>query len=288
MAELLVTNMREHPARESFFDLSHRIFGLNFPLWHAQGYWTDRYIPYSLVRDGRVIANASANIIDTRVDGIEKRYIQIGTVMCDPQFRGQGLMRRVMGALMDDWRDRCDAMYLYANDSVLAFYPKFGFAAEREHMHSCEIVPCGGDFVPLDMDKSESVALLRALYEQGNPYSALPMLHNFGLVMFYCGSFMKNNVFYSPKYNTACVIEQEGETLFLHDVFGAPDISLTALMAQLAAPGTKRVVLGFTPQDESAFLCEPLFEEDQTLFVLAGKENIFAQRQVRMPMLSHA
>ena len=288
MSDCIDANVRLSPARESFLALSRQIFGLEFAPWDEKGYWTDRYRPYALVRDGQVVANASANIIDTRVDGVKKRYIQIGTVMCHPDFRGQGLMRRVMGALMADWQDRCDAMYLYGNDSVLEFYPKFGFSADREYIHSGAVTPCGGDFVPLDMDQPEGVALLRRLYAQGNPYSALPMLDNFGLIMFYCGFFLKRNVFYSPRHGVACVAEQEGDTLLLHDVFGASDAPLTQLIAQIAAPDTKRVTLGFTPLDEAPFTCAPLYEDDQTLFVLRGKENVFAQRHVRFPFLSHA
>lgn len=288
MSDTIITDVRTSPARESFLALARRVFGLDFAPWDAQGYWTDRYRPYALVRDEQVVANVSINTIDTLTEGVPQRLIQFGTVMTHPDFRGQGLARRVMEAALADCRDACDGLYLYANDSVLNFYPKFGFERAQEHVHTAPLTPCEGDFSTLYMNNAEHVALLRRLYTQGNSHSALPMLDNFGLIMFYCGSFMKENVFYSPTRDAVCIAEQDGGTLVLHDVFGAPDVPLAQLAAELAAPGTESVTLGFTPRDASAFSCAPLVEEDTTLFVLAGKENIFARRPVRMPSLSRA
>jgi GNAT superfamily N-acetyltransferase len=288
MSDCIVKNLREHPARESFFDLARLVFDLDFAPWHAQGYWTDRYIPYALVRDGQVIANASANLIDTQLDGVPRRFIQIGTVMTHPAYRGQGLMRRLLQALIDDWKPRCDAIYLYANDSVLDFYPRFGFERAQESVFSAPLSSMPGDFAPLDMNLPESVDLLRQLYRQGNPYSALPMLHNFGLLLFYCGFFMKENVFYSPRRRTVCVAGQESDALHVLDVFGTPTGSLLQLCAELAAPDTRQVSLGFTPLNPDGFSFAPLIEEDTTLFVLKGLENPFISSPNRMPALSHA
>ncbi len=38
--------------------------------------------------------------------------------------------------IMQEYEDRTDGMFLYANDSVLAFYPKFGFYEKAEYQYS--------------------------------------------------------------------------------------------------------------------------------------------------------
>ncbi|MCE0064164.1 GNAT family N-acetyltransferase, partial [Klebsiella pneumoniae] len=77
----LVKQVRENnPLRKSFIDLAVKTFDLSFEEWYQQGYWTDAYIPYAFVERNKVIANASANIIDLRWQGEPRRYIQIGTV----------------------------------------------------------------------------------------------------------------------------------------------------------------------------------------------------------------
>ena len=57
----LVKQVRDNaPLRESFFALARRVFGLSFEEWHRAGWWTDRYVPYTMVyRDGSAAATAS-------------------------------------------------------------------------------------------------------------------------------------------------------------------------------------------------------------------------------------
>lgn len=95
--------------------------------------------------------------------------------MTAPAYRNRGLSRRLMEAVLSDWRTQCDGIYLYANDTVLDFYPKFGFLKAEEYGFSRPIAPSPAPFVRLDMDKEESVRLLYSYYEKGNPINARPM-----------------------------------------------------------------------------------------------------------------
>lgn len=279
---------RDAPLREGFFALARSVFGLDFAPWYQAGWWTGRYIPHVLTVDGQVAANVSVNLIDTLRGGLPRRYIQLGTVMTDPAYRGQGLGRRLMEAVLERWRDACGGMYLYANDSVLDFYPKFGFRPARETVHSRAFSGGQGCAQALDMDTAQALTLLREHYAQGNPFSALPMVDNFGLLMFYCGSFMKDRVRYIPSQDAVVVAEQEGDVLICHDIFCPAGKDLDAILSAAAAPETGRVELGFTPLSPAGWSAAPLREEDTTLFVLAGKEDPFAAAPCRMPSLSHA
>lgn len=110
-------------------------YGFDFEEWYQNGYWKDRYIPYALLDGNNVITNVSVNIIDFFVMGEKKTCIQIGTVMTDKEYRNQGLNRFLMKKVLEEWRERCDVIYLFANDSVLNFYPKFGFVSVPEYQH---------------------------------------------------------------------------------------------------------------------------------------------------------
>lgn len=289
MNEKIISSIRGNEAlRASFFALAQQTFGLHFDPWYQKGYWTDRYIPYALVRGNQVLANVSVNIIDTRFGGKTTRLIQLGTVLTHPDFRAQGFARRAMEAVLADWRDRCEGVYLYANDSVLDFYPKFGFERAQEYGFSFPIAPQTGDFARLDMSLPQSVRTLGRLYALDNPYCALPMLDNPGLLFFYCLDFMKDCVYYSPSRDTVCVARHQDDVLVLYDVFGAPAAPLATLAGELSAPGVRTVHLGFTPLASQGMCVAPLVEEDTTLFVLSGKENVFARARVRMPELSRA
>lgn len=44
---------------ESFNQLAKDVFGIDFSLWYKHGYWNEDYIPYSVVVEEKVVANAS-------------------------------------------------------------------------------------------------------------------------------------------------------------------------------------------------------------------------------------
>jgi GNAT superfamily N-acetyltransferase len=136
-----VTDYKENDElRKSFNVLTQKTYKFDFEFWYHYGYWGDKYIPYSLLKDNKVVANAFVNIIDFTILGEDKRYIQIGTVMTGQEYRGKGLSRFLMERILKDWESRCDLIYLFANESVLDFYPKFGFIPMGEYQCSKSVV----------------------------------------------------------------------------------------------------------------------------------------------------
>lgn len=111
--------------RSSFFELAKNTFGLSFENWYEQGFWTDKYIPYSIIDGDKVISNASVNVMDMIYGGSLKRFIQIGTVMTEPEYRNRGLCSFLIKEILSDWCGKCEYIYLFANSTVLDFYPKF-------------------------------------------------------------------------------------------------------------------------------------------------------------------
>lgn len=99
----------DNTLRKSFIDLAIKTFDLSFDAWYQQGYWSESYIPYAFVDKNKVIANASANIIDLVWQGQPRRYIQIGTVMTNIDYRNKGLAGQLIQHILDDWRDKADA-----------------------------------------------------------------------------------------------------------------------------------------------------------------------------------
>lgn len=281
--------LREDSAlRESFFALAKRTFDIDFAPWHAAGYWDDSYLPYALEREGRIIANVSVSRMNLRWQGKARQYLQIGTVMVDQAFRGQGLCRALMERALSDWQPRCEAVYLYANDSVLNFYPKFGFRPVAEHQYFAELRPCPGDFAPLNLQNPAHLALLRRCYQKGNPFSQLAAPDHFGLLMFYCGSFLKDCVYYSPAHDAICIAEQQESGLLCYDIFCDAGANLEQMLRQMLSADQRKVFFGFTPPSSCGYSCAPLVQEDTTFFLLRGKEDIFSSRQLMLPLLSHA
>ncbi len=289
MNYILTNSISENDAlRHSYNSLAEKTFGLSFEEFYQNGYWTDKYIPYSLIDDGRVIANASVNILKSRYNGLEKRCIQIGTVMTDPDYRKQGLSRYLIERILSEWKEKCDTMYLFANDSVLDFYPKFGFVKAVEHQCSSPITPTEGRVRKLDMSRASDRAFLKRYYTKSNPYSALTIEDNYELLMFYCASSMKDRVYFLEDFDAVIIASNKNEILTCYDIFSNGGHALIDMVSRVAESQIRTVFFGFTPAEHASFHSQILEEEDTTLFVLKGKDNWFVDHQVMFPALSHA
>lgn len=142
MYEVIKNYQDNKELRNSFNMLAEKTYGLNFENWYKNGYWNNKYIPYSIKKDNEIIANVSVNIMNMHWEGAIRNFIQLGTVMTDKPYRNQGLIRRIMEEIELDFAEKVDGMYLFANDSVLDFYPKFGYrkAAEFQYSKAIEVL----------------------------------------------------------------------------------------------------------------------------------------------------
>ncbi|MEG0457809.1 MAG: GNAT family N-acetyltransferase, partial [Oscillospiraceae bacterium] len=237
--------------RESFFDLAKKTFDLSFRNWYENGYWSENYIPYGIFDDKKILSNVSVNIIDTIWQGVSKRYIQIGTVMTDIEYRNKGLAKQLINYIIEQWKNSCDCIYLFANDSVLDFYPKFGFSKAIEHQYIMSIVPKPEKLKKLDMTDDKDIAILKQYYLKSNPFSALPMINNFGLIMFYCSSFLQNCVYYCEAFDAVVIISQEDKKLICYDIFCDNNKSMNNILSAIVNNETNNVILQFTPKNVS-------------------------------------
>ena len=286
----LIGYQREGQYRKALSDLAKKIFGLSFEDWYQTGYWNEKYIPYTLFNGDQAVANSSVNIMDFNVLGEKKRYIQIGTVLTDEAYRNQGLTRFLMEYILQEWDDQCDLIYLFANRTVLEMYPKFGFTSVKEYVYSTSIeknAQPGAGFEKLNMDLHANRELLYEYAKNTKPFGKLCMSENADLVMFYCTSFLKDNVYYIKALDLIVVAMFNEGQLHLWDVFGKREVELDQVINKLIGPETNELLLGFTPRDPTGYEVKELIGDD-TLFVQKDKVALFAENKLMFSLLSHA
>ena len=302
MNTTIIKNYRnQNDLRHSLNALAEKTFdGLNFDAWYQNGYWGDRYNPHSIVADDKVIANVSVNFIDFMWNGQLKHFIQLGTVMTEESFRNQGLIRRIMNEIDRQYGQTVDGFYLFANDSVLDFYPKFGFKKAMEYRYTkpfstsqtCSMVQIpmrktdnsrlqGSPHVPEEWHKLEN-AMRRSV-----SYSRFNMVDNDNLIMFYVTGFMQNNVYYNQKYDTYVIAEIENDTLTVHNIFSQNQYPMDDIFASFGSD-IRQVILGFTPLETDGYTVSAFREDDCTLFVKGDGFDDFEQDRLIFPTLSHA
>ncbi len=282
----IITNYSQDPVlRAGFNRLAEATFGLSFESWYQNGFWTESYRPYSILEDGKIVANVSLNRTDLRIRGQVRRVYQLGTVMTDPAYRNRGYIRLLMERVWQDIRD-AEGIYLFANDSVLDFYPKFGFRKGTEHVFTASVhQEEAASMIPVPMDGVAAWQRLARAMARSAPQGEAEMVGNPGLIFFYVSQFMQDNVYYSEALNTWAIAELEAGELLLHAVFCPEERSLDTVIRAFG-PAVTQVTLGFTPQDSQGFACRELKEEDTTFFVQGPLFQDFAPH--RIPSLAHA
>lgn len=276
--------------RKSFNELAIKIFDINFERWYQSGYWQDRYIPYSIVDDNVVISNVSVNVIDFEVLGEIKVFIQLGTIMTDSKYRNLGLSRFLIEEIIDEWKDKCDLIYLFANDTVLNFYPKFGFNKAEEYQYSKSISYKKSNilFEKLNMDDKNKRDFIYDKIKYSISYSKLSLKNYMDLIMFYCIGYMKENIYYIKDYDVIVFAEFNKDILMIIDIYGTNYIDIDNIINVLANKNVKKVVLGFTPKDDSLYDFNLYKDEDTTLFVLGEKVSMFKRNRLIFSPISHA
>ena len=274
--------------RQSFNALAERTFSLNFENWYQNGFWRENYIPYSIIQDNKVIANVSVNITDIVWNGTKKHFIQLGTVMTDEEHRNKGLIRMLMEEIEKDYGEKTDGMYLFANDSVLEFYPKFGFKKATEYQYSKQVEnQKEATMKQIPMDNKPAWETLEKAMNESKVFGSFDMVGNSDLFLFYVTQFMQENVYYDEKMDVYVIAEPEDDTLLIHNVFAKKEIDLEKVI-EAFGKGVRKIVLGFVPQNREGYFVEEIKEADTTLFVKGEAFERFNGEQLMFQTLAHA
>ncbi|MGR6905954.1 MULTISPECIES: GNAT family N-acetyltransferase [Lysinibacillus] len=287
----LVSDYRHNEKlKASFNDLAMKTFGLDFRGWYNKGYWSDQYIPYSFVREGKVIANASVYKMSIRINGKRLKGIQIGTVMTDEHYRHQGLAKQLMLHIMKEYEGACDFMYLFANKTVLDFYPKFGFRRIHESEYSLDLTtrtiqPKQTSVQQLTIE--QDLALLEEYAK--NRYIHLSMIaveENESLLMFYFTLVFPHAIYYLEEFETIVVMEEEEGVLNIYDIISLQATNVETVLTSIIKDTTKKVVFYFTPDFTIEGMTATITtNDDDALFILSKKP--FLQGHFMFPLTSH-
>lgn len=282
-----VTDYKENEKlRKSFHKLTEKIYGFNLENWYLQGFWGDSYSPHSLLDGDKIVANVSANIMEFELDGRKKHYIQIGTVMTDPNYCGQGLSRFLMKKVLDQYKDVADGFYLFANDSVLNFYPKFGFRKCPEYRYRKQINSSYDEKTIEHIDFTDDAKWNKFYNTVKNSISNDRFyVYNSGLMAFWTRE--SGSVYYQPEEGAYVIAEINGDQLFIQQIIADHKVSLNHII-QSFGKEVKQVILGFTPYESDGFSVQEYKEENSTLFILGDDLKEIEEKKLLFPTLSHA
>lgn len=279
--------------RNCLHTLTRKVWGFDFEKWYNSGYWQDNCLLYSLLDGNMMVSHITVSVIDFIVLGKKKQFIQLGTVSTEEEYRTLGLNKFLMEKVLDEWKDKCDMIYLFANNSVLNYYTLFGFNTVNEYVATRKI-----DFVEnkyiirkLDVNNKSDHQLLYTKAKNAIPLFNISMVDNAGLIMFYCNYFdkfrFKEKLYYVESLNTIVIAEYKDNDLILYDILSTEKTDIEEVIHAMHTTHTKNVIMCFMPIDNKKYNIELSKEENSTLFVLGNDSKIFENQKLIFPILSH-
>ncbi|MBP1903859.1 GNAT superfamily N-acetyltransferase [Paenibacillus turicensis] len=302
-----VTNYKNNEVlRKSFFELAKSTFDISFEDWYEQGFWGEGYIPFSFVEGDKVIANASVNVLELVINGEKKKAIQIGTVMTHPDYQKRGLSAYLMNKVIEEFENQVDFMYLFANETVLEFYPKFGFEAVEEHIFSINF-PLDStknfknitNLTPnpheqtgirkLDVSQPEDLRLITKFASQRLPVSQRFGTNNTkGILMYYCLNVFCDHIYYLENEDVIAIFSKENNHMDIFDIISINEMNENTIQHILALIGgndTVKATFHFTPDYKGIELKSQIINDG--LFVRATGDNVYPAK-VKHPVTSIA
>lgn len=282
----LIDSYRDNAAlRESFYAMIATVFTrVNFAVWHDQGWWPDHYRPFSLLHYDQMVANVSVCEMTVLIDARPTPAIQIGAVATHPDYRGRGLSRRLMDHVMARYRDIPFA-FLFANDSVLDFYPKFGFRPQKEMIFRTtrDIPPPAPNLRKLNVADPADRELIRTRLASRTEPTSLFGARDFDFITaWHLINVYPEGVFYSEPLDVIWVISIEGRELHIADVIWQGELDIhSALPAVIPARGIDSITWCLTP-DRLSFPHDQITELDDSGLFIRGDFPI-ADREFKFP-----
>ncbi len=276
--------------RKTFNDLAESTFDINFEEWYKHGFWNDKYVCYSYLDKNKVIANVSINKMDLIYQGNDYRALQIGTVMTHPDYRNQGLAQELINHVISKYEQDYDFFYLFANDTVLDFYPKFGFERVQESSFTVDATSLkkrNYKIKKLNPDDESDFQLISRIVSNRVPLSSiLDVKNSEDLLMFYLLIALRDAIYYIEELDAIVLYEQEEEDLYVLDIISTKKLDIVEVLGFLANKKIETIHVSFTPEKNKYIDAAYIIETEDMLFM---RPNLFtADSYFLFPATSHA
>lgn len=244
ISENIVFNNKNDKKYQSMLNNLLKNIFLDFQFWYDLNLWDDNYESYAIVEQDEIVSNIC--VFKTQLIFNHKQYLalSLGAVATKKECRGKGYSKTLMDHIISKYNNI--PMYLSANESVVDFYPKFGFTRTYEKLpiYECEI---NNQIEPKKL-QYDNAKVWEYIYKRKNFSQKLDCLNTFSVNMFHiCLGYLKDCIYEIPEIDTMIIAENKGSTLKLIGVFSLKNVSFSELLKHLPFRNIKKIEFGFTP-----------------------------------------
>jgi hypothetical protein len=241
-------------------------------------------VPFALFENGRALSILNATSSTLLLGDHRIRAVQFGTVATDPQFRHRGLSRRLIQEVINQYRATADLFFLYANDSVLDFYPKLGFERVEETQFILPLKPQTGNRLrKLDPKVPADRKLIFNRFDRRIPLSGVCGIDDYRLLAkWYALTFFAENLWYRQDADVLLVASAEDSRILIQDVVTPNPVP--GFFDDFAWPGSAEAALQFIPDQFRGNFVPTRAADGDTLFVHG---RLPPGHPVKIPVLAH-
>jgi len=217
---------------------------LDFKFWYDLRLWDSNYESYSIMENDEIVSNICVYKTEVLLYGKRYQALSVGAVATAEAYRGKGYARRIMEHIIGKYPDM--PMYLSANETVLDFYPRFGFERVVEHL------PVANYRIDNDllahMIRFDNPKVWEYVYNRKNFSSVLDCENTASINLFHIYlAPLKECIYEIPELQTMVIAEQERDVLRIAGVFSLAEIAFSDLVKYLPFRNVSVIEFGFMP-----------------------------------------
>ena len=238
-------------AKDAFKRFLVEVHGLDLSAWESAGYWDDEhYRAYSYFdAEERVVSSVCVYSLHMVVDGSPCRAAQIAGVGTLPEYRRQGLNRRLTEIALERVDPDHDFVFLFSDPDAVSFYRRCGFQPVLEHLPHVEVEPRApkAGMRLVDLERAADRSRVERLSFQRTPVSETLGVSNPNLLMYHVLYKFPGRLHDIPVLDVVVPLRREGARLTVYDVIGPRVPRFDELYPYLASPETTEIGFYFVP-----------------------------------------
>lgn len=255
----IVKNYRDVPVyRQGFFELLPKVFpGVSFVEWYNRGCWDDHYRTYAVYDHDhqQMLANVAVSLMDIWVNQALLKGVQFSAVSTLPQARNKGYSRQLMEMILEEFASDADLFFLFANPSVVDFYPRFGFREVKEKLFQMaypdDLTPAFA-VTQLDVNQPNDWKLITDFTANRQPITQVFGVQGAHNILNWSLLYGYNPmIWYLPDQEVVVVGETSEVILHIYDIlYKKPitELKFLELLPLISQPDTHTIQFWFTPE----------------------------------------
>jgi len=177
-----------------------------------------------------------------------------------------------MEFVLEKFEKEYDIIYLFANDTVLNFYPKFGFRKMTQRQISIsEKIEKNSiyNFRKLHMDSLDDLVILKKSGTNRIPNARnFDVINGYEILFWYCLNVFRDNIYFDEKNEVLVIYTYDGDALNIHDIVLGKKQDYKKIIGSIIGEDTKVINLDFNLEANNIEFVEKVIEdENNTLFV---------------------